>query len=107
TLKIQRNPATADKQHEVDSRDIGLAALFRGIADPQLRPEVEPHALADQGKRTRDQRLAGDDGRRRSDDDTRDEKPGRHNAIKGIAYSRIENPAPVLSQQPGALTQIV
>src|SRR6185437_14664301 len=105
--KIKGNTGTADKKQEIDGRDIRLPPFFRGIADPQFGPEVEPHALADQGIRPRDQGLAGDDGRCRGDDDDWYQEPRRHDIIKGIAHCRIENPVLVLVQKEGALAEIV
>ena len=106
-LEIQDDAGAAEEQQKIDRRNIRLPPFFGGIADPQLGPQVQAHALADQRKGAGDQGLAGNDGCTGGNDKTGYHKPTGHHGIEWIAEGGIEYPAPVLRQQPGPLTEIV
>src|SRR6516164_5195995 len=106
-LKINCNSATSDKEQKIDRRNIKLTFFFCWIADPEFGPQIQSHAFADQCKRSTDQGLAGNDRRSRGNNDSGDNEPGRHNAIKDASFSGIEYTSIIICEQPGTLTEII
>src|SRR5665213_199631 len=105
--ETQGNSTAADEKHKVDRRNIELSLLFRGIADAEFRPQVQPHAFTDQGKGSADQRLAGNGGGGSGNQDSGDQEPGWHDAVENIVVSGIKNLSHMTVQEPGPLAQVV
>src|SRR5438445_258355 len=92
------------KQHQqpVDRRDVDLPDLTRRrVLDLQARYVTELYGLARQGERARDDRLRGDDRRRRRQGNERIQRLGRREQVKRVGR-RLR-----LRQQQRALSEIV
>ena len=106
--EIQHHQRAADPEHRVDRADVELALGVRGVADLQVRQQVQQDRLRHQGVGAGDQRLGGDDRGRRAEQDRKGPQQRRQHQEEGVEV--LHDPerriAPAL-QNPGPLAEVV
>src|ERR1051326_3316396 len=77
-------------QHEkhIQAGDVKLAPLNRRIINFYFGPKIEAYGFANQRIGTANQRLAGNDSCCSGNEDTRQNKPSRHDKVKRITIAQ-------------------
>ena len=106
--EIEHHQAAADPQHAVDRADIELPLDVRGIADFQMRQQVQQDGLRDKRVRAGDQGLGGDDRRCCAQQHGEGTQGGCQHQEEGVQVHHVpqRRVAPALDD-PGTLAEIV
>ena len=106
--EVQHDEAAADPEQVVDLADIELTLGVGGIADLEMRQQVEQDRLGHERVRPGDQRLGGDDrGGRAEHDGKGTQRFGQHEEEGVEILDGVERAVAAALQDPGALSEIV